>query len=289
MTLLNPVDEGRVLTLSRLAATAESQGLKILLLGAFARDLLFWHMHGIECRRETLDVDIVVQLEDWAAFHKYRNTLIAQGFQEDAKADHPEKLTDTQTGVVVDLLPFGEIAEDGKTVIWPEDNSQWSVVGIQDAYDHALQFEISAAGVTHSVRFISIPALVLLKIVAAHERPAARAKKDTVDIGFVVNQYLGIGNKKRLDRPPHNDILDAVGVDLDRATARLLGRDIGSIVSESTKAHVVKLLAKVTETRSECLFTQGIQRALCRGDFARARLIICDILDGLMWHPPEGT
>jgi predicted nucleotidyltransferase len=67
VTLSNPVDEMRELTLAKLAATAESQGLNVLLLGAFARDLLFWHMHNIECHRATMDVDVVVQLKDWAA------------------------------------------------------------------------------------------------------------------------------------------------------------------------------------------------------------------------------
>ncbi|MEI8122441.1 MAG: hypothetical protein WCI20_10340 [bacterium] len=83
MTLLNPVDEKRALTLSKLATVAESQGLNVLLLGAFARDLLFWHMRNIECRRATMDVDIVVQLKDWTAYHKYRRALVDLGFKED--------------------------------------------------------------------------------------------------------------------------------------------------------------------------------------------------------------
>ncbi len=88
---------------------------------------------------------------------------------------------------------------------------------------------------------------------------------------------------------PHNDILDAVKYDLDRATARLLGRDIGGILAEGTRTHIVELLRTVVATRSESLFTQGIQRALCDGDFSRARLIVTDILDGLMWRPQKET
>jgi predicted nucleotidyltransferase len=274
------VDEMRELTLAKLAATAESQGLNVLLLGAFARDLLFWHMHNIECHRATMDVDVVVQLKDWAAYHKYRQALLDLGFREDAAVDHPEKLTDPQTGVEVDLLPFGEIAEDGKTVIWPEDDSKWSVVGIQDAYDHAFRLDIIVNDIHYEIPFISIPALVLLKIIAAHDRPAARAKKDTVDIGFVISHYLATGNRTRLESPPNNDILEVVHYDLDRATAQLLGRDIGEIVSDATRSYLKELLKKETTSRSLCLFTQGIQSAVCKGDFARARLIVRDILDG---------
>lgn len=288
-TLLNPVDERRVRTLAKLAATAESQGLNVLLLGAFARDLLFWHLHSIECRRATMDVDIVVQLKDWTAYHKYRSELVALGFKEDEAENHPEKLIDPQTDIEVDLLPFGEIAKDGKTVVWPEDDSRWSVVGIQDAYDHALLLEISDEGVSYRIPFISVPSLVMLKIVAAKERPRARAKKDTVDIGFIVRRYLDIGNRARLETPPHNDILNSVDYDLDRATAQLLGRDIGSIVVDATQDHLVALLEQEVASKSLCLFTRRLSSALSHGDFAKARQIVRDILDGLMWSAQEGT
>lgn len=289
VTLLNPVDEERVLTLSKLATVAESQGLNVLLLGAFARDLLFWHMHNIECRRATMDVDIVVQLKDWTAYHKYRRALVDLGFKEDETEDHPEKLTDPQTAVEVDLLPFGEIAKDGKTVVWPEDDSRWSVVGIQDAYDHALKLNIAEGGRRRAIRFISIPSLVLLKIVASQERPEARAKKDAVDIGFVVQKYLAVGNRERLEGETHGDIMATVGDDLDRATAQLLGRDIMAMISPATKKYIVPLLEHEAASRSPCPFSQGLSRSLCRGDFNRARMIIRDILDGLNWRPAEGS
>ena len=285
VTLLNPVDESRGRTLARLAATAETRGLEMLLLGAFARDLLFWHTHGVDCHRETMDVDIVVQMKNWAAYHEFRAVLIGAGFKGGAE-EHPEKLHDTVTGVEVDLLPFGEIAGDGQAIVWPGDNSRWSVVGIQDAYDHALKLEMVVDQVPHVIRFISIPALVLLKIVAVHDRPEARFKKDTVDVGFVIEKYLGIGNKTRLERPPHDDILDKVGSDLDRATARLLGRDVSMMISAKTKAYVVGLLGADVASKSPCRFTQGLQRSLCDGDFNRARTIVREILEGLKWTSP---
>ena len=36
--------------------------------------------------------------------------------------DHPEKFTDT-TRQEVDMLPFGSLSEDGKTITWPADNA----------------------------------------------------------------------------------------------------------------------------------------------------------------------
>jgi predicted nucleotidyltransferase len=277
------VDEKRCRTLARLDATAKAQGLEILLLGAFARDILFWHSHGVECRRNTMDVDIVVQLKTWDAFHTFRTALLAVGFTDVTK-NHPEKLRDTKTDVEIDLLPFGEIAEDGKTVVWPEDNSRWSVVGIQDAFAHALLIEIAVVGEPLKLRCVSAPALVLLKIVAVNDRPEARYKKDAADIGFVIEQYLEIGNRSRLQIPPHDDILNKVDADLNRATACLLGRDMSVMVSASTKAHVVDLLSKEVASKSPCRFTQGLQRSLRSNKFAEARTIVRDLLDGLKWR-----
>ncbi len=285
VTLLNLVDERRCRTLARLEAIAKRQGVDVLLLGAFARDLLFWHTHGISCHRGTMDVDIVVQLQDWTAYNRFRSALQSIGFKS-TEAAHPEKLLDTDTGVEVDLLPFGDIAEDGKTVVWPQDDSRWSVIGIQDAYDHALRFEIIVDGITRSIRFVSASGLVLLKIVAIYDRPEARYKKDTADIGFVIDHYLGIGNKVRMESHPHEDILRAVDGDLDRATARLLGRDISEMVSSDARAYIVNLLKQEVRSRSTCRFTQGLQESLCKGSFSRARIIVGEILDGLMWTHP---
>ena len=220
----------------------------MLLLGAFARDLLFWHVRGIQCPRLTMDVDVVVQMKSWAAYHEFREALIDAGFGGEEKA-HPEKLHDGATGVEVDLLPFGEIAEDGMTVVWPADNSRWSVVGIQDAYEHALEFEIVSAGLRHAIKFISLPALVLLKIVAVYDRPEARFKKDTSDIGFVIRKYLEVGNKERLEHFPHDDIYREVGTDLDRATARLLGAVVGRMAADASWRPLLGELLDVDEVR----------------------------------------
>jgi len=255
----------------------------MLLLGAFARDLLFWHMHGKESRRETMDVDIVVQMKDRDAYNLFRSMLIEKGFT-DKDLDFPG-LCDTETNVEVDLLPFGDIAKDGVITDWPENDDSWSVVGMQEAYDHALRLAIEVDGNMHVLRFVSVPGLVLLKIVAAYDRPKQRCKRDTYDIGFVIKEYLGIGNKTRLQVFPHNDIMDKYNSDLNRATACLLGREIRTMVSGPTKDYVIRLLAHEIESHSSCPFTKGLQDALSMGKFAESKNIVRAILEGLKWSP----
>ena len=239
--LLNPIEEKKEQTLFKVAALADKRNVPILLCGAMARDILFWHMHGLELRRATMDVDISIQIRNWEAYEEFSEALMKDGF-ENPFNDHPEKLRDKDTGVELDLLPFGEIAGDGRMIVWPQDGSLWNIIGLQDAFEHALHLAVSCDGQTQSISFISAPALVMLKIVAVHDRPEDRFKKDGTDIGFVIKHYLDIGNRNRLKAPPEDDIMARVGDDLDLATAMLLGRDINKIAGEDTLKYVLELL-----------------------------------------------
>ncbi len=66
--LLKPIDPTLEKVLAKLGSFAKRKNVLILLFGATARDILFFHMHGIESGRMTMDVDISVQLPDWDAY-----------------------------------------------------------------------------------------------------------------------------------------------------------------------------------------------------------------------------
>jgi len=127
--LLNPIDPAKAQTLVRLATLGESLGTPMLVVGAFARDINFWHIHGIETARKTRDVDLTVQLASWEAFASFSDVLTDAGFSKPDRG-HPEKHTDLITGQEVDILPFGKISEDGKTITWPGERHPWSVIGL---------------------------------------------------------------------------------------------------------------------------------------------------------------
>ena len=282
VTLSNPISEKREQTLFRVATLAERLGVPALLCGAFARDVLFWHMHGIHTNRETMDVDICVQVQDWAAFGCLGEGLRQNGFKNPYE-EHPEKFEDEETGQELDLLPFGELAEDGKTIVWPQDNSRWSVVGLQEAFDHALHLEIKGDGQVRQLSLVSVPALVMLKIVAVHDRPEDRYKKDGTDIGFVIENYLGAGNKDRLKTQPNDDIMAIADGDLDMATAVLLGRDMAALVGAVTRDYILELLDSEVTSQRRCHLVRGLQKSHCRGDFTRARSILQTLAGGLRW------
>jgi predicted nucleotidyltransferase len=278
VVISKPIDGETATTLVRTAETASAAGVPLLLFGAFARDVLFWHMHGIEPGRRTTDVDISVQLPDWETYDELGRRLDEAGFVRPDEG-HPEKLRDSQTGRQLDLLPFGGIARDGRTVVWREDNSAWSVVGLQDAFDHALLLAVESGGTRCEVPLITIPALVMLKVVAVHDRPSARFKKDGTDVGFVIRHYLDVGNRERL-AGPDGDVMDRTGSDLDLASAMLIGRDIRAACSAETREYVLGLLEREISSRSRCPLVRGM-RVGWGGEFRRARVLLAALAEEL--------
>ncbi len=270
--LLNPIDPAKVITLKRLYSVVGS--MPGVLLGAFARDLIFYHIHGIEVPRATKDIDICVQVAEWRVFNNACEQLKKLGFEND-KVAHPEKFFDTN-GQEVDLLPFGNLSEDGRKIIWPQDASSWTITGIQEAYEHALIICVEGLDI-----HVAPPcAMIYLKMLSVHDRPDDRRKKDTGDIQFVLNNYLDFTGRERLRSGGRDgDVMKLVQGDLELAVARIVGRDIGKILSGNSAKELSEILRieTVSETR------KPIARELAslhKGRFDRARAILASLRDG---------
>lgn len=271
-TLLKPLNPAKVETLQRLYTATET--IPVVLLGAFARDLLFYHLHGVEVPRATKDIDTSVQMSSWENFDAVCRKLLELGFRNKSPL-HPEKFTDTN-GQEVDMLPFGSLSEDGKTITWPADNSPWTISGIQEAYDHALLFRQAA----FEFRIIPPAAMIYLKIFSTCDRPRDRKKKDSADINFVLNNYLTATGKGRLKSSGSDgDIMEKVKGDLERAAAWLAGRDMAGIVSAQTAVDLLGLLRKETEGTSLCPIAHELAN-YHEGKFARSREILKSLQGG---------
>jgi len=270
--LLKPINPAKVETLKRLYSVVGS--MPVVLLGAFARDLIFDHIHGIEAPRGTMDIDTCVQMASWDDFNATCEKLKAIGFREDGP-DHPEKMYDTN-GQEVDLLPFGNLSKDGKTITWPTDDSPWTITGIQEAHEHAVVINVEGL----DLRVISPCAMIYLKMFSIHDRPDARRKKDTGDIQFVLKHYLDVTGRERLQSGgSDSDVMGLVQGDLETAVARVAGRDIGKLLAEESAGELLEILRieTVSETR------KPIAAELVnfhRGQFERARAILISLRDG---------
>jgi predicted nucleotidyltransferase len=58
---------------------ARDVGLDYFVTGAMARDILLYHVFGLETGRATLDVDLAVAVDSWLEFERIKTRLIETG------------------------------------------------------------------------------------------------------------------------------------------------------------------------------------------------------------------
>ena len=278
--LRHPIDVPTASLLDRLTATANEQGIDLLLVGAFAREVLFYHIHGIETGISTMDTDISVHVADWASFHRLRSALQHTGFQI---ADDPvEKIRDTASGKEVDLIPYGPVAGADARLEWPDQGPTWNVLGFEEALANAILLPVQADGrESVSIPVVTIAALVMLKIVSFYDRPKERVR-DVRDIGFVISHYLDAGNRERL--LAQADLVARAARDPNVAAAHLLGQDIRSMASEATHRYLVERLRHETTSSSDCPLASTLAKKSCQGKFHAARALIQSMIEGLETH-----
>ena len=274
-----PIEPAKAKVLDRVNDALRGWADPPMLVGAFARDLWFWHVHGIETERATEDIDISMALSNWSGFNQATATLVRAGFSQPVPG-HPEKLRDTVSGQKIDILPFGAISTDGKSIIWPSDQSRWSIVGFDDCYRSAAILDPEHIP-DNRLRVVTLPGLVVLKLVSFYERPSDRRRKDGADIAFTLAHYLHCGIKERLMKDAYTTILDKVGGDIMRASATLLGRDIATITSPGTRQEIMDRLHREVHSGSQCPLAREVSNRVMRGSFSAARTLLGDLLNGV--------
>ena len=100
---------------------AESQGLRLFIVGAQARDLLLQYVYDLPVHRATNDIDFGVIVESWDEFARLRDDLIVdKNFQPHRTMR--QRLVH-QSGILIDLVPFGDLEEVSGQISWPPDFS----------------------------------------------------------------------------------------------------------------------------------------------------------------------
>jgi predicted nucleotidyltransferase len=132
------------------------------------------------------------------------------------------------------------------------------------------------------IQVVSIPMLVVLKIVAVMDREDVRHKKDGTDIAFILEHYLNVGNRSRLKGNGSDaDLMQACGDDLDAATAQLLGRDMARAMLPRTQERIADYIRGQVEGRSRCQLVHGLMTSSRFSTFPAARGCLRNILTGI--------
>jgi predicted nucleotidyltransferase len=117
--------------IAELLETTSRLGIPTLAIGASARQLVFDEPHNLPTRRTTLDWDFATKVESWQEFQALQTAL-----GKDFQVQSPHRLEHKRFGTVVDLVPFGGVAQ-GDIIYFPKTDMKLSVTGFDTALQHA--------------------------------------------------------------------------------------------------------------------------------------------------------
>jgi predicted nucleotidyltransferase len=130
-----------------------------------------------------------------------------------------------------------------------------STLGLAEVANHTI--ELTFADLDIAMPIVSIESIVLLKLIAWHERPENRTH-DITDIAHILQHYFEIATDVIYD--DHNDLF-VDNCQLPMIAARVLGKQIGHIVqpSEYLKNKIIELIsAELTKNTDSRLLQQLI-------------------------------
>lgn len=221
----------------RFQKSPASLGIPFFVVGATARDMILHYVHGHECKRGTVDIDLGIQVSSWEQYQKLGDGLLKTGLFSPGKEAHRYNYT---KGLPVDIVPFGPIGNANGDITWPPDHSvKMSVLGFQEAYENAQGIQIRKSPEL-IIPFATPIGLTVMKLLSWADGLPQRKQKDAYDLAFILRIYFDVlGNEVISEK--HSDLLEG-DFDLIHAGARVLGRDIAPILKPETKAKILRIL-----------------------------------------------
>lgn len=206
---------------------------------------------GIKPARGTKDIDFAVMIASLSEFQEVVNALKKDGFN---KVEAPWTLYHPDFGVVVDLLPFGEIEQES-SINFNERFTDLHVLGLKEVLGHAKAIPIEE----NFVKIPPLPGMVLLKLIAWSDRPEDRPN-DLYDILLIIEHYFDLEYDEIITH--HHDIFPEDDFNQLKIAARVLGRHARSYLLESDKIRerILSVLGQNIETPSESMIAKNWAR-----------------------------
>jgi predicted nucleotidyltransferase len=216
------------------------------IVGAVARDIWMTQVYNEPDHRTTKDLDLAVFISDLPTYEALQVWLIDyEGFVLAQSSAFCLLYTATTGTVVVDLMPFGAIAdEQGNVFLSGRGMERISTVGFVEVLAEAATVDTSTG---EQWRVVTLPGMVALKLVAWQDRPEERGK-DATDIWNLLAVYFAL-----VENEVYTDHLDLFDEDDTAAPtyfkllvgARVLGRQVGQLLAAGSVC--TRLLALLAE------------------------------------------
>lgn len=184
--------------------------------------------------RTTKDVDYAVLVSNEDEYQRIRAYLI------DTEKFTPYRgnafVLIAPDGTQVDILPFGEIEDDGSVTVNGQGMTSIRVDGLIDVYNNGIEDVEFETG--HSFKVATLPAIALLKFIAYDDRPEHR-QKDATDISNLVVHFFTLNDEMIYQH--HNDLFDETkNIVFESIGPIVLGREMRKIAS-SNEGLVIRL------------------------------------------------
>lgn len=159
-------------------------GVDFYLIGAIAKE--YWFNRGGKTSAGTKDIDFAVLVASQEDYGNIRNYLKDKGYSDTKENAY---VLISPTGVQIDILPFGEIEIDETVKIIGEGMTSIRVNGFKEVYNAGTEEAELSTG--HIFKAATLPAIVLLKLIAYDDRPEARLK-DARDVASIVQHFFDL-------------------------------------------------------------------------------------------------
>jgi len=231
-TLLNisgKLDSQSIALFDYIGAITAQLNIPYMVVGAYARDLVLHHGYDAIIQRATTDIDLGIRVPNWAVFEQLKEQLLQKGFQTTANEHRLVSPENRQ----VDIVPFGQVADDNTNIQWPPNGDiELTVLGFQEAHDHAEIVRIQ------NEPPIDIPVatpkgMMILKVISWTDRTPGMRKKDAKDLRYLMANYEKI---PAIRDALYEDatLMEQYGWDIELAGAYQLGVDAKAIAGTQT-------------------------------------------------------
>ncbi|MCD6162929.1 MAG: nucleotidyl transferase AbiEii/AbiGii toxin family protein [candidate division Zixibacteria bacterium] len=248
------IDKDIIKAISDMDEATQALDISYFIIGAFARDIINI-LYETKSIRATRDIDFIINVSGWDEYNALVNKLLSEyGYVFNR---YQKNRLNSKTGKLVDIVPYGDIENPKYSIQWPNTGFVMSAMGFE---------EVNEACLTVLIRKnpdlkVTIPtpaSLVILKFISWHEKYPAR-RKDAIDILQLINNYCEFETFDRFHTEHGDIIIDEDNYDFNCGFARLLGRDIASIIKPASFNVLLEILNHEIDDNSEYKLIRDMQ------------------------------
>ncbi len=190
--------------------------------GALARNI--WYVENDLAPRGTKDVDFGVYTPNPDTYSALKAKLINDYKYIQTKENAFCLIS--PDGIPVDFLPFGEIENQGKVLIDGKGLTTVKLDGFREVYSEGIR-EVAIG--SHRINICTIPAVVLLKLIAFDDRPEHRLK-DALDVSSIMTEFPTIESDLLWEE--YNYLYDQ-DISHEEVGTIVLGSEVGKLIFQN--------------------------------------------------------